>query len=610
MFQACLVVLVLGLCQGHDVLKRAADKPSLRIYNGDDADAGEFPFIGLILASTGWADDGISQNMCGCSFLSDRIVLTAAHCVVRDIITTDTETIDEIYYPRNLEIYAGETDTDTEESSEQIMKVSGVIVHEDYDSFTIENDIAMIILAEPLTLNANVATIALPEDADVKTLYADGAAITVIGWGTTESGSVTNDLQKLSYTVSTDSDCKDEYGSQLLDGMMCTGTSPMNVHSGAGDSGGPLFTKKDDKWTQLALVSWGPATMTETTYDVNSNVSYYKSWINANKDIALTDYVASLTATGEIQSVTFSSLRNYLYKTILVAPTDTAKYTKITIKSGTMKTNDFLMIYDGDSVLDAIMLAQLSGTLSEQSFTASTTNGLTVAIMTSKSDKSDGFTFEYSQVTDAGTLDTLTCASGFTACTDKLYCVNNALFCDDNGDCQDQSDEVTENCDNTDNNTDNDNDNDEDKDEDDNNTDSDGVECYNCMRLTALTLDDVDVIEEMATSLGIPTTCVAANKTTCATSEICFSYTVELTMAAGDSSLEMHVGAHGCASADFEETFTDEACQAVFAEENIESVKCTDLKSCTEDCLEGVNSSSGMSFSIVMVTMMLFKFLY
>jgi len=58
--------------------------------------------------------------------------------------------------------------------------------------------------------------------------------------------------------------------------------------------------------------------------------------------------------------------------------------------------------------------------------------------------------------------------------------------------------------DNTDNNTDNDNDNDEDKDEDDNNTDSDGVECYNCMRLTALTLDDVDVIEEMATSLGIP----------------------------------------------------------------------------------------------------------
>ena len=39
----------------------------------------------------------------------------------------------------------------------------------------------MIILAEPLTLNANVATIALPEDVDVEALYADGAAITVIG---------------------------------------------------------------------------------------------------------------------------------------------------------------------------------------------------------------------------------------------------------------------------------------------------------------------------------------------------------------------------------------------------------------------------------------------
>ena len=45
----------------------------------------------------------------------------------------------------------------------------------------ISNDIAMLILDSDIPLDGNIATIALPEDADLDSLYAAGAAITVIG---------------------------------------------------------------------------------------------------------------------------------------------------------------------------------------------------------------------------------------------------------------------------------------------------------------------------------------------------------------------------------------------------------------------------------------------
>ena len=47
-----------------------------------------------------------------------------------------------------------------------------------------------------------------------------------------------------------------------------------------------MFTKKNDKWVQIALVSWGPtaADMTDTSYDVNADVLYYKDWITTHKD--------------------------------------------------------------------------------------------------------------------------------------------------------------------------------------------------------------------------------------------------------------------------------------------------------------------------------------
>jgi len=386
--------------------------------------------------------------MCGGSILSDRIILTAAHCVVKDTAMTDEDgsAVDELYYPRNLEFHVGETHLYEMEGSEQIMQVAAIMVHEEYDSFSVVNDVALLVLDKPITLSEKVATIALPDPEDRATLYADGAAITVIGWGTTEDGTTSDKLKKLPYTISSKADCKTNYGEGLLDGMMCTGTAPTEKRADTGDSGGPLFTKKEGEWVQLGLVSWGPTEISDTSFDVNTDVLYFRDWIVAHKDSAFTDYVTSLTATSSAKTLILENLANYLYKTIKITPATSTKHTKITIKSGTMKPYDFLIVYDGDDPLQNTMLAQLSGTLSEQSFTSSTVKGLTVAILTGKEGKSDGFIVEYSEVSDAATNTQLICSTGYTACADKFYCLNNKLFCDSNqeGNCRDGSDEAGE----------------------------------------------------------------------------------------------------------------------------------------------------------------------
>ena len=45
-----------------------------------------------------------------------------------------------------------------------------------------------------------------------------------------------------------------------------------------------MFTKNGEDWVQLGLVSWGPPddAKWDKSWDVNSDVSYFKSWITAN----------------------------------------------------------------------------------------------------------------------------------------------------------------------------------------------------------------------------------------------------------------------------------------------------------------------------------------
>ena len=110
------------------------------------------------------------SHFCGGSVVDSKTIVTAAHC-------TDTEGEDY----SNWKIMAG----DTNKREGQTIQIAEVINHPDYDSSTINNDIAIIKLSEPLVLGDNVQTICLP---DGPLELEEGADCFASGWGRTQYG--------------------------------------------------------------------------------------------------------------------------------------------------------------------------------------------------------------------------------------------------------------------------------------------------------------------------------------------------------------------------------------------------------------------------------------
>lgn len=80
-------------------------------------------------------------------------------------------------------ILAGAHNAYTSESSQQVVAVAEIIEHPLYNPTTIENDIALLRLASPLTINAEVSPVCLPSET-----LPTGTDCWVTGWGETETG--------------------------------------------------------------------------------------------------------------------------------------------------------------------------------------------------------------------------------------------------------------------------------------------------------------------------------------------------------------------------------------------------------------------------------------
>merc|ERR1712077_54581 len=119
--------------------------------------------------------------------------------------------------------------------------VKTVMLHEQYDSWTITNDICLLELDGAADFGSSViGKIGLPYDGEE---YSAGTTCTVSGWGTTSSGgSLASVLMKVDVPVVSDDDCRDAYGqSDIADSMICAGLDEGGKDSCQGDSGGPFM---------------------------------------------------------------------------------------------------------------------------------------------------------------------------------------------------------------------------------------------------------------------------------------------------------------------------------------------------------------------------------
>ena len=260
-----LIYLCLALVTCFDVTARTP-----RIIGGDPASIGEFPFLVQVFPSS---------FLCGGSLIADNWVLTAAHCVINES--------GQPYAPSEISIRAG---TNTLQSGGETASVSAVVVHPSFNDNTYDNDIALLQLAQSVTAH-DTGTISWFNSTLENSELFDGSALTVAGWGTTESASISTNLLKAEVELSYPQTCRlksDYVPNWITDNMICAGIDGGGKDACQGDSGGPLFRYLGEGNYRLAgIVSWGVGCAQTGYPGVYTRIANFTGWITSHTGIAV-----------------------------------------------------------------------------------------------------------------------------------------------------------------------------------------------------------------------------------------------------------------------------------------------------------------------------------
>ncbi len=206
---------------------------------------------------------------CGATIIAPQWILTAAHCA--------PSPGDDVIY--GLEHWSDAYQLPAEEQSGHLTEIDLVHLHPAYNSWTVENDIAVARLATPVDLEA--ATPIALHDPATGTGLAENQALTVAGWGTTSSGGVPSARLKAA-TIFVDTGCGQYPTSEIIDSAMFCAAAP-NTDSCQGDSGGPVVLGDDNGTSSLAgVVSWGYGCAQAAYPGVYTRVSNYTDWIKSH----------------------------------------------------------------------------------------------------------------------------------------------------------------------------------------------------------------------------------------------------------------------------------------------------------------------------------------
>ncbi|XP_035526847.1 vitamin K-dependent protein C [Morone saxatilis] len=231
------------------------------MVGGEVGKKGESPWQVLLLNARG-------RFHCGGVLIDERWVLTAAHCLDNSL---------------RFRVRLGDYERHKDEGTEMTLRVTKVYKHPDYDSRTVDNDIALLLLENPARLSQYIVPVCLPgHEMAERVLHLNGTLTVVSGWGKDDLDSThfSSALNVIKVPLADRDVCIRQMSHNISNNVLCAGILGQRKDACEGDSGGPMVTLYRDTWFLIGLVSWGEGCGREDKLGIYTKVSNYNEWIN------------------------------------------------------------------------------------------------------------------------------------------------------------------------------------------------------------------------------------------------------------------------------------------------------------------------------------------
>ncbi|PVU85554.1 hypothetical protein BB559_006934 [Furculomyces boomerangus] len=261
---------------------RISKRTSNKILNGVKAEFSEYSS-----AASLYIDAKTSGSVCTGTFISKKVVLTAAHCVYNK--KTGKALAQNVFV-------SGGTKFNFEKSS-NIYSAQKILVYPSYDASTYANDIALIFLQNipqktPYTF-AKLYNVPI----------TDNTLVEAAGWGATNNNPASGGSEVLMVVplhISSSKECNENYPLWKSNSGKTICTIIQNGQDTClGGSGGPLYFTGNSSKPIVGITSFGAAPENSRNTDCGvsgytgyyTNVQYYIDWISKNTQIDEKDLV-------------------------------------------------------------------------------------------------------------------------------------------------------------------------------------------------------------------------------------------------------------------------------------------------------------------------------
>ncbi|XP_073967347.1 transmembrane protease serine 9-like [Choristoneura fumiferana] len=251
--------------------------PDGYVGGGTPAVVGQYPWIVRINSYKRGA-----LYLCGGSLISDRHVLSAAHCFF------------EVQKLTDIKVYLGEYNYDTfPRDCVEGKCTHNIMLHPDkaygyyFDNITYNNDIAILRLEKRVQLSDTIQPIPLPtfDPEDTYPGKIVRPSVVIAGWGWNHNLKTSNVLLSAEINILNRTMCTREHG-YMPEGHFCAG-DPNGNSMCPGDSGGPLVMLHENKYYLAGIVSYTKEYQTcPVDFGYFTNVYKYKEFIETALNIS------------------------------------------------------------------------------------------------------------------------------------------------------------------------------------------------------------------------------------------------------------------------------------------------------------------------------------